>query len=414
MRKSIITFILLCFTSTGFAQQSAEATNFINKMEALDKEIALLREAKNYKKAEQICRNAIDVYNALSEEGQAIYKSSKAYIYYDLACYQALQGKKKEAMKSLIVSHNCGWSDYNNLSKDTDLDNIRTNKEFQHLLAQIREESDYKYILQKANGYDREERAPVCHNESLNVSIPQFTYMNPNDSNLVRIREYFNLDSIAGHGNEISKIKNLLCWVHNTIRHDGSSYNPTEKNAIAMVELCKKENRGVNCRMLAQILNECYLAMGFKSRYVTCMPKTYINDCHVINVVYSNTLDKWIWVDPTFNAYVTDENGNLLSIAEVRERLRKDKPLMLNEDANWNNQSKQTKEYYLDTYMAKNLYYVICPLRSEYNAETEQEGKKGPVFISLIPQGFDSQGKYRAPDYETNNDRYFWQSPYQE
>lgn len=414
MRKSIITFILLCLLVPGFAQQSEQETAFVNQVNGTPKAISAAREKKNYKQAERIWTDVLAAYNNLPQEIRKKYGYIKGSIYYDIACYQALQGKKKAAVKSFVTCYENGWNKYSHAKQDTDLDNIRKDKQFQKVLAQIREESDYKYILQKANGYDREERAPVCHNESLNVSIPQFTYMNPNDSNLVRIREYFNLDSIAGHGNEISKIKNLLCWVHNTIRHDGSSYNPTEKNAIAMVELCKKENRGVNCRMLAQILNECYLAMGFKSRYVTCMPKTYINDCHVINVVYSNTLDKWIWVDPTFNAYVTDENGNLLSIAEVRERLRKDKPLMLNEDANWNNQSKQTKEYYLDTYMAKNLYYVICPLRSEYNAETEQEGKKGPVFISLIPQGFDSQGKYRAPDYETNNDRYFWQSPYQE
>lgn len=414
MRKSIITFILLCLTLSGFAQQSAEETNFVNKINGIEKTISEAREKKDYKQAERIWLEALNTYNKLSQELRKKYEYLKGHIYYDIACYQALQGKKKEAIKSFAICYENGWNNYSHAKRDTDLDNIRTNKEFQHLLAQMREESDYKYILQKSNAYDRNEQMPVCHNESLNNSIPQFTYMSPNDSNLVRIREYFNLDSIAGSGNEISKIKNLLCWVHNTVRHDGSSDNPTEKNAIAMVELCKKENRGVNCRMLAQILNECYLAMGFKSRYVTCMPKTYINDCHVINVVYSNTLDKWVWVDPTFNAYVTDETGNLLSIAEVRERLRKDEPLILNKDANWNNQNQQTKEYYLDTYMAKNLYYVICPLRSEYNAETKQEGKKDPVFISLIPQGFDSQGKYRAPDYETNHDLYFWQSPYQE
>ena len=39
------------------------------------------------------------------------------------------------------------------------------------------------------------------------------------------------------------------------------------------------------------------------------MPRKMVNDCHVINVVYSATLDKWVWVDPTFDAYVVDENG---------------------------------------------------------------------------------------------------------
>lgn len=44
--------------------------------------------------------------------------------------------------------------------------------------------------------------------------------MNPNDSNLVQLRKHFNLDSIAGSGDEISKIKNLLYWVHNIVPHD--------------------------------------------------------------------------------------------------------------------------------------------------------------------------------------------------
>ena len=67
-------------------------------------------------------------------------------------------------------------------------------------------------------------------------------------------------------------------WVHNAVRHDGSSRNPTSRNAIDLIEVCRKENRGINCRMMAQVLNECYLAMGFKSRFVTCMPRKMVND----------------------------------------------------------------------------------------------------------------------------------------
>jgi len=161
--------------------------------------------------------------------------------------------------------------------------------------------------------------------------------------------------------------------------------------------------------MIAQILNECYLAMGFKSRYVTCLPKKYIDDCHVINLVYSNTLDKWIWIDPTFNTYVMDENGTLLSIAEVRERLISGAPLQINEDANWNNKKKETKEHYLDFYMTKNLYCMECVLHSGYNTETQIEGKPSPPTIILYPSS--------APEIKdkqkgvTDNAEYFWQSP---
>lgn len=101
--------------------------------------------------------------------------------------------------------------------------------------------------------------------------MPAFTYQSATDSNLVRVRRYFNLDSIAGDGDEISQIKNLMYWLPDAIRHDGGSMWPDcARNSIAMYELCKREGRGLNCRFLAQVLSEMYLAMGFPSRFVTC------------------------------------------------------------------------------------------------------------------------------------------------
>ena len=70
-----------------------------------------------------------------------------------------------------------------------------------------------------------------------------------------------------------------------------------------------------------------------------------------------------------FAAYVTDENGLLLHPGEVRERLIKGLPLVLNEDANWNHKTKQTKEGYLENYMAKNLYMLDAHLESRFETE---------------------------------------------
>ena len=53
---------------------------------------------------------------------------------------------------------------------------------------------------------------------------------------MVRV-QIFNLDS-AGSGDELSKIRNLMHWVHNAVRHDGSSSNPTSRNAIDLIEVC--------------------------------------------------------------------------------------------------------------------------------------------------------------------------------
>ncbi|WP_316831459.1 transglutaminase domain-containing protein [Pedobacter aquatilis] len=265
-------------------------------------------------------------------------------------------------------------------------------------------------------------RKGAKYNQLDKREIPAFSYQSMENENLVKIRKDLKLDSIAGKGNELSKVFNLLHWVHNLIRHDGSSNNPTLKNAIDLIKVCREENRGVNCRMLATVLNECYLSMGIVSRYITCMPKeTNFDDCHVINMVYSRDLKKWIWIDPTFDAYVMDEKGGLLGIEEVRERLIKGLPLVLNADANWNRDYLQSKEYYLQTYMAKNLYRLETPLISQYDSETWKKGME-VTYVELLPLDGLVQGPQKKEalvektgvkftNYKTNNPALFWTTP---
>ncbi|MCB0662283.1 MAG: transglutaminase domain-containing protein [Saprospiraceae bacterium] len=270
----------------------------------------------------------------------------------------------------------------------------------------------YLDILKQAEAYNFEDH----------TAIPPFTYQDSSATELQMLRKAFNLDSIAGGGNEISRILNLLHWVHNIIPHDGNHENPVVKNAMSMIAECKKDERGLNCRGLATVLNECYLALGIRSRFVTCMPKDSVfNDCHVINMVYSNDLDKWIWIDPTNDAYIMDEKGTLLGLDEVRERLIKGEMLIVNPDANWNHKASVVKENYLFEYMAKNLYRFSCPLRSEYDYETLFKGKTRQ-YVELIPlDGYNQLPKISNKTYETsgtsvttyktNNPNQFWVKP---
>ncbi len=255
-----------------------------------------------------------------------------------------------------------------------------------------------------------------------NRPLPKFTYQESNNPNLVSLRKGFNLDSIAGQSTELQKILNLLHWVHNLIPHDGQHGNPEVKNAMSMIAVCKKEERGLNCRGLATVLNECYLAMGIKSRFVTCLPKDSTDqDCHVINMVYSTELKKWLWIDPTNDAYVMSESGELLSIEEVRYRLIKKQPLIVNPDANWNKKAPALKQNYLFNYMAKNLYRFECPVNSEYDTETKVKDKTSE-YIELNPIDYynqvpniekymDKTANYTRIVYKTNNPKLFWQTP---
>lgn len=298
------------------------------------------------------------------------------------------------------------------ITDSTDFDFVVQLKGKEKALTKIKYVESYLKKLKKASLF----------NEKDIRFVPTFSYQSASDPNLIKIRQELKLDSIAGKGSELSKIFNLLYWLHTSIKHDGSSSNPTLRNAIALINVCKTENRGVNCRMLATILNECYLSLDIKSRYVTCMPKeTEFDDCHVINMVYSKELNKWIWIDPTFGAYVMDEKGELLGIQEVRERLVNGQPLVLNADANWNRETLQTKEDYLETYMAKNLYRVEAPLISEYDTETWKSGKE-VIYVELLPlDGIEQEPQMKEQtntktgvkfiSYKTNNPNLFWAKP---
>lgn len=234
--------------------------------------------------------------------------------------------------------------------------------------------------------------------------ILKFTYKSMDDTALVRVRKTFNLDAIAGTGNEVSKILNLLHWVHNTFPHDGTKDAPKYTSIFDLMTICMNGQNTVDCGSLAGIMNQCYLAMGFKSRRVVCLPKDSTDfDCHSINSVYSNTLNKWLWIDPTNDAYVMNEKGELLSIAEVRERLINDKSLILNPDANWNHKRSVEKEEYLYNYMAKNLYAFQCYVTG--GGESKSNLLLPVEYNGVIPRTRENKPKC------TNNPNAFWAKP---
>jgi len=394
----IFLFSVICST-TGVAQTQISPEDFNRQTQTLSDKISESFKKKDYTTGEKFTFEAIALFNQLSKENQKNYKFIQSSHFYNLACFYSLQKQTKKAVDAFEKAVNeYEWIDYLHAKQDTDLDNIRADKRFIALMEKIREKSDYIFILRQAGKYQHDEK----------TDLPVFSYEAATSNNLKNVRGFFQLDSIAGQGDELSKIINMMTWIHNNIRHDGGNFALCEFTSIDLYNYGKSTGQGINCRHLAIALNEMYLAMGFKSRWVTCLPQNENDqDCHVINSVYSQTLNKWLWIDPTFNAYVKDENGNFLSIEEVRERLIDDRPLVLNENANWNNQNKQTKEQYLDGYMAKNLYWFQCAANSCFNPESRYRNT-GQTYISLCPLGYERSAMDRK-EVITHDESYFWE-----
>lgn len=342
------------------------------------------------------------IIDKTKEKNPSFYDWGMKYLglqYYYIAKQDLQNGNETEAYNYLKRAVESEYVKQGQVKHDAAVWNKVMNKpEFKPLFATIRLNGDYVYCLQQAGPYKKD-----------NHKMPAFTYAPPSDTLLTRIRKYFNLDSVAGKGDEISRIKNLMYWVHDNIRHDGtSSWPQCRYNAIDLYKETVSKERGLNCRFLAMVLNDFYLAMGYPSRFISCIPRGYKTDpdSHVLNMVWSKTLNKWIWMDPSFAAYVSDDKGNLLNHREVRERIRKGLPMEINADANWNHKSKQTKKNYLYTYMAKNLYVLMT--HAGNRPESESFKNSGYDIIALVPEGFSWSG---APEKTTHDDEYFWQKP---
>ena len=396
----------MLFAAVMASAQSNQATIDFNKWtNTLDSNRQIASKNNDNKRCIALISRWIIRYDGLPSNVQRNFAGWKSGMYYNLACYYARENEKTMALESFKTAVASGYHDYADTMTDSDLVSLHDDSDFKAQLELMREKGDYPYVLKSSGPYNDQD-----------AGLPAFTYQDASDPHLMAFRSKYKLDSVAGNGDEMSRFKNLLGWVHDAVKHDGNSNNPSQVNGDSLITVCRAQNRGVNCRMMATILRDAYQAEGYKARIVTCMPKdTLDNDCHVIDVVWSNKLNKWVWMDPTFNAYLRDEKGNYLNIEEVRQRLISGAPVVINDDANWNHQQKETKERYF-AYMSKNLYWLRCSIQSEWDTETAKAGKTPLTYINLYPGGYNTLHAAKrtnswATSYAINNPGYFWQKP---
>lgn len=362
-------------------------------------EMWLANTVETYDMAVRVRRTSLKFLNMnLSDVIKNIIKRQCGQLLYEIAVNLAKSGKTDDAKEFLKVTAQMDYIYFDKTSDDeTIMKPLRDDVRYNYLLNdEGLDESDYYQVLKLSPAY-----------ETGSVIGEPFIYQNSNDKDLVRVREYFKLDSIMGNGDEISRIKNIMSWVHNNVRHDGASPWPDcNYNSIDMYNLCKNQKRGLNARFLNMMLNEMYLACGFKSRFIVCMPKNFATDkdCEIVTIVWSETLGKWIMMDPSYEAYVTDGNGLLLHPGEIRQRIIDGLPVRVNDDANWNNKVSLTQEMYFD-YKMKNFYLFSAHTISEYNAEGN--GSQYSPIITLVPVGV----KFEKNAATVTDDAYFWQSP---
>lgn len=249
-----------------------------------------------------------------------------------------------------------------------------------------------------------------------------FTYAAPADENLARLRKLYDLDTIAGRGPEAERIVNLARWVFRLTGHANEPEIPKELNAFNLIRLARDEHMQINCYMKTVILNEVFLAMGWPSRQTHLLPSEKEEEAsHFITSVYAPFLGKWILMDPDLGAYVTDEKGTILGVAEIRSRMIAGRPLRVKglDDTgrlasmrdDWSNFIRGVDYPW---FLSGFLFKIRCPQRSLFN----QASEPNRVMFELIPDGYREE-LLQAPRTDErgrkiisiNDEGLFWQRP---
>jgi len=209
---------------------------------------------------------------------------------------------------------------------------------------------------------------------------------------LAELRNKYGFASIAGKGDTQSKAINLLNWLCKGTQHKGNYDNHVEMNALALLEYTynKGPENGVNCYSLSVILSEMCLSVGIQARALWLYPANPNDgDNHVVVMAWAPERNKWIMLDPSFNAYFSDEAGNVLSPMEAREAIAQGSNLKLNQD------SKISYVEYVN-YMAKDMFYFNSATKTSFG--TFSSGQFEIAY--LCPGSFDLR------DWEMKNMRF--------
>ncbi|MBQ7192529.1 MAG: transglutaminase domain-containing protein [Paludibacteraceae bacterium] len=224
-----------------------------------------------------------------------------------------------------------------------------------------------------------------------------------------RIKEYFQLDSLyPADADTWTKALAIGRFVADNIPHDNQQNYPEEVNAIGLWEYTQTVAPAFNCRLHSILTFELLLAAGIPARFVTCLPQDNNDcDCHVVNEVWLPETGRWAMLDTDERYYVTDKDGNLLSMRDIREHYISGEQMLM-----WQNFATPIdKAHYYYAYLAKNTYWFSCWGSLSYSQEDlDYPDVVRDRYISLLPTGFMPDIIGGGSTVTTDADK-FWSEP---
>lgn len=171
--------------------------------------------------------------------------------------------------------------------------------------------------------------------------------------------------SILVDVDELSTFTNAVNWVSENLLSKKSS-DIKKENSFCIINNVIKGEYAANCYAHAVVLNDIFRLLGYKARYIFCMPIDYhFADNHVVNLVFSKKEKRWMMFDAAQNLYYTDDNGKVMDIRTFRNYLIRGENINVNLlPVYWAslNDNRERMLYFEKVliYMSKNMYRFAC------------------------------------------------------
>ena len=241
-------------------------------------------------------------------------------------------------------------------------------------------------------------------------------------SNFENIKSLLDINSLRG-SNEIDTFINATNWVARIL---SSSLEPTINrgfNSFQIITDVLENKFGANCYAHAVVLCDLFSILGYKSRFVFCLPIDYhYTDNHVVTIVYYEQEKRWLLFDAAQNMYFADANNRILDVRELRNAVINDDFINVNFlDVHWkdiDNRNREIVKRQIMIYMAKNLYRFAC----FSNSHTDRIAKERIVnHYNLVPVNYITtpfsnafyikERKVKFLDTYVSNPSAFWALP---
>ncbi|MCL1787334.1 MAG: hypothetical protein FWG38_05050 [Defluviitaleaceae bacterium] len=148
---------------------------------------------------------------------------------------------------------------------------------------------------------------------------------------LAEIFAPYDLPTIAGNGDTLSRALNIMQWITDHSVYDGASMlRPTTSDKIIAHAFDKGEAGCINCANKSILLTDALTHIGVFALPMALLgwildpesPSFGHASSHVVTHVFLPELNKWVVLDPSFNTYIVDKDFRPLNIVEIADAHR--------------------------------------------------------------------------------------------